>query len=70
MYIHEAVKLAVKFNKFIQRKDSTFFNRVKIKPTSTSDCCIIYHTVGEAEPSPRWCPNADDLSSKKWTLTD
>lgn len=71
MYIHEAVKKALKNNGLIYRSS---INREEqdryavIKPTNSYEACMLIVCVdGKTERSTRaWNPTADDLASDDW----
>ncbi len=67
MTISEAVKLALKEDKYIKLAGSIF--RTKIKPTNTSECCIMI-SEHRSKVMPRWNPTADDLVSDDWEVVD
>lgn len=73
MYIHEAVKKALKENGVICR-ESIYREHAEryavIKPTDSYDTCmLIVCYKGKAERSSRaWNPTADDLKTNDWTV--
>lgn len=69
MNIQDAVKQAVKEDKWITRADSFWSGNLKIKPTDTPDCCIISHRLAKS-PSRGWQPQAEDLAASDWELVD
>ena len=68
MKISEAAKKAIVEGKYIARKGSPFLEMVKIKPTNTPDCCVLY-SEGKA-PCRGWEPQAEDLTSDCWDVVD
>lgn len=76
MYIHEAVKKAVKEDKVIYRSDiAEMFpetRKIVIFPTSSYvTCCIATVKKGVVKDiSHAWNPTADDLTSKKWEVEE
>lgn len=69
MLISEAVEKAKRENKYITRQKLGWVNCVKIKPTDTSDCCIVMQI--EKKSSCRgWQPYAEDLVANDWMVLD
>lgn len=77
MYIHEAIKKAMKSGSALRRKtgeEFTLWSQVAILPTNTTDCCYIVTTVIEeghrkcVHPGRRWNPLAEDLLADDWEL--
>ncbi len=77
MDIIEATRIAVKSGKWIARnvKGVSPWNCVQIKPTNTSDGCIVKprkelkHRDGVL-PRRGWQPSADDLIADDWIVID
>lgn len=69
MYIHQAAIQALCDGKSITRAGGLVWAKVKITPTNTDDCCIIYSTF-EDRTSKRWNPKADDLIADNWVVVD
>lgn len=73
MYIHQAVRRAIRTNQEIYRtsvknKDSDVY--ATIKPTNTYETCVlIVNQDGEKKSCRNWNPTADDLLAKDWEVT-
>lgn len=78
MYIHEAVSEAMAQGRRMQRRSSTFWRAVRIRPTNTSACCLMETTEEFRKAkcfqkkvlSPRWNPSAEDLLADDWEVVD
>lgn len=76
MYLHEAVKEAMKTNGLIYRKETVQNSdgvlQGAIRPTNTYDTCILVVLEDEKiKKSYRaWNPTADDLMADDWMLWD
>lgn len=75
MYIHEAVREAMKRQCRIQRKEFIAGNGwqdIRILPTDTSDCCIpsLWEHGNEVSCGRCWNPSADDLIADDWELAN
>ncbi|MED4727037.1 MULTISPECIES: Thoeris anti-defense Tad2 family protein [Aneurinibacillus] len=77
MNIQDATKLALEKDLYIIRESSPFRKYSKIKPTDTSDCCMVYKTKyaeqmhgGKLAPGKRWNPDASDLLADDWIVTE
>lgn len=75
MDIKEAVKQSLETGKKIILQETTgaeYNARVLVKPTNTSDCCILYLEEDGKEVSHRraWMPTADDLLSDAYELAN
>lgn len=78
MNIQDATKLAMEKDLYIIRENDYPFNKfARIKPTCSSDCCIICPTSYWEEeegkkitPGKRWQPNAEDLIADDWVVTE
>lgn len=69
MYIHKAVKEALKNDGYIKRKMMSVGDTL-IKPTNSSDCCYIIIQGRSGHRSSRcWNPTADDLIADDWEVT-
>ena len=72
MKIDEAVKIAMKQDAFIRRKNE-LSGKVLIKPTNYSDCC--YLLIKDKKENWRsrctrcWNPTAEELMSDDWEVT-
>lgn len=67
--IHDAVTEALESNAFIRRSDP-YWLRVLIKPTNSSDRCLIYIDGKEDAPYKGWEPKAEDLMADDWEVVD
>ncbi len=75
MFIHEAVKEAMKQGGRIQRRifiAENGWQDMRILPTNTRDCCIpsLWENGNEVSHSRCWNPSADDLVADDWQLAD
>ena len=78
MKISEAVQLAMKNGKYIQRETiegtiGSSFHPTKIKPTNSYGFCIVYtldEKGNEIHHCKNWNPSAEDLMADDWVLTD
>ena len=70
MNIYKAVKKANKRKCFITRKKyiRTVLAGVKIKPTDSAECCIVFKN--NKPSASRWNPSAEDLAAKDWIIVD
>jgi hypothetical protein len=75
--IQEATKLALEKDLYIVRENDEMGKYVKIKPTNTSDCCILTPTPYWEEKEERkiaqgkrWHPEALDLIADDWIVVD
>ena len=70
MNIYKAVKKARKRKRFITRKKyiRTMLANVKIKPTNSTGCCIVFKN--NRSSTSRWNPSAEDLAAKDWIIVD
>ena len=70
MNIYKAVKKARKRKRFIARKKyrRTVLAGVKIKPTDSAECCIVFKN--NKPSASRWNPSAEDLAAKDWIIVD
>lgn len=68
MFIHEAVKAAIEKNCFMKRETAWWAENIKLLPTNTQDCIVIY--LGSNPPRRGWEPNAEDLMAGDWILSD
>ena len=70
MNIYKAVKKARKRKRFITRKKyiRTMLANVKIKPTNSTECCIVFKN--NKSSTSRWNPSAEDLVAKDWIIVD
>ena len=70
MYIHEAVKKASESELYISRRSAWWGAIIKIKPTNTSDCCIVQMEMDgeEYDPIRGWQPKAEDLMADDWEV--
>lgn len=70
MNIYKVVKKANKRKCFITRKKyiRTIFECVKIKPTNSTGCCIVFKN--NKPSASRWNPSAEDLAAKDWIIVD
>ena len=67
MNIAEAAKKALETNGFICRQDECKF--IRIKPTTSPDCCVVYSNGGERS-AVRWNPDVLDLIADDWQVID
>lgn len=67
MNIAEAAKIASDTGGFICRKSDCQF--IRIKPTDSSDCCIVYINGGKRS-AVRWNPDLTDLTADDWIVVD
>lgn len=67
MNITEAAKKALETNGFICRQDECKF--IRIKPTTSPDCCVVYSNGGERS-AVRWNPDAIDLTANDWQVVN
>ena len=70
MNIYKAAKKARKRKRFIARKKyiRTVLAGVKIKPTDSAECCIVFKNNKSSVS--RWNPSAEDLAAKDWIIVD
>lgn len=73
MYIHEAIKKALRTGGVIKRENCTFGEEVRIaviEPTNHYDCCnlVIHHNGAEQRTNRMWQPTADDLMTDNWVV--
>lgn len=72
MNIQDAVKQALKEDKYIRRKsiNSDIESQVLIKPTNSYDCCVVLIIREEENRQSRhWNPTTDDLMTDDWEIT-
>lgn len=67
MWIHEAVKRAMKNNSYITLPE--FSGLTKIKPGSSGNC-IVMNADGSHPSKHGWQPSAEDLIRSDWIVTD
>jgi len=66
MYIHEAVNQALNENNYITRQKAWWGRELKLLPTDTDQCVIIYHSNNKKPPQRGWEPDAEDLVASDW----
>lgn len=67
MFIHEAAKAAIEKNCFMKRENAWWAENVKLFPTNTQDCIVIYSKT--KPPCRGWEPNAEDLMADDWLIS-
>ena len=72
MNILTAIKKAIDEDSFIARTSLDFGEgRTLIKPTDSSDCCIVFFRRDSAKKRQQikcWNPTADDLLAEDWEV--
>ncbi|MCL9969796.1 DUF2829 domain-containing protein [Anoxybacillus kestanbolensis] len=75
MNIQEATKLALEKGLCITRTGDELYKFMRIKPTDTPDCCIVfpspeYERIAgkKISPAKRWNPKAEDLLADDWIV--
>lgn len=66
MLINEAVKKALQTGGCITRENAFWGESIKVKPTNTPDCCVVFKE--NKAVCPGWQPQAKDLIADDWTV--
>lgn len=66
MFIHEAVKEALKTDGWITRQGVEIFKNLAIKPTNTGFNCVVKARLTREHPC--WNPSAEDLMADDWVV--
>lgn len=69
MYINQAICIALKEKKCIKRNDP-LWERIVIKPTTSSIWSCVAIGLPPKEPCPQWSPTAKDLTANDWEVVD
>lgn len=70
MLIHEAIKERIPEKPYITREswNSLWSAGIRIMPTDTPDCCILFSGAAR-RPVRCWQPTATDLTADDWITT-
>lgn len=66
MNIIQATSIALATDGYITKREENGCYYSVIKPTNTSECCIVSLIADPKKECPRWNPTADDLLSDNW----
>lgn len=74
MFVHEAIKARTEAKPFITRtawkacSSRPSLGYVRILPTNTPDCCILFSSFSGKIPCRGWQPTAGDLAADDWEI--
>ena len=71
MYIHKAIKRALRHGRCICRRSRLRGHYMKYKPTHSRDCILmVWRDNGEIarQTKPRWNPTVEDLMADDWVV--
>ncbi len=72
MYIHEAILNTTREMPYITRTawmvGESGLISIKVQPTDTPDCCVLYSDYSRHGPCRGWQPRAEDLKAGDWIV--
>lgn len=74
MFVHEAIKARTEAKPFITRtawkvhRSSLSQEYVRLLPTNTPDCCILFSSCSGKIPCRGWQPTEEDLAADDWEI--